>query len=306
MLKTGEIERHICEMLDQNRRLIRGSLTEACETITPYDVEDIKRVLESQKEMMRNTVMQNTQLVTENSELRIHLSFMPVEYRDYVKTMQTSNHQEYRNQCRAPKVIVPNTDYKDGIVDIELEDAPMSHPSVQYLFRDAKYSTIGEVRNYVEKGFALRQRQIREPYKLEASWRVDLSPPPSPAPAPPPAVSQRDGRVDYQRLMAAAHKTPQNYAPSPPSAATAVPTTQHAPPPVQPAIRPARVSLDYRRADQPPLALIEDSPMEESSSEPSMPNPNLPADHWRNVGTGKGKSSSAIRGQAPSKICEKR
>jgi hypothetical protein len=47
--------------------------------------------------------------------------------------------------------------------------------------------------------------------------------------------------------------------------------------------------LDYRRADQPPLALIEDSPMEESSSEPPMPNPNLPADHWRNVGRGKGK-----------------
>jgi hypothetical protein len=29
--------------------------------------------------------------------------------------------------------------------------------------------------------------------------------------------------------------------------------------------------------------------MEESSSEPPMPNPDLPADHWRNVGRGKGK-----------------
>jgi hypothetical protein len=84
--------------------------------------------------------------------------------------------------------------------------------------------------------------------------------------------------------MALASDNPQNRGP-----ATAVPTTQHAPPPVQQGIRPARVSLDYRRADQPPLALIEDSPMEESSSEPPMPNPDLPADHWRNVGRGKGK-----------------
>ncbi len=106
----------------------------------------MEKVLESQKEMMKNALLQNTQLVAENSELRMHLSFMPVEYRDYVKTMQSSNHQEYRQQRRAPKVIVPNTDHKDGIVDIELEDAPMSHPSVQHFFRDAKYSTIGEAR----------------------------------------------------------------------------------------------------------------------------------------------------------------
>ncbi len=68
----------------------------------------------------------------------MHLSFMPVEYRDYVKNMQRSNHQEYRNQRRIHKVIVPNIDHKEG-GDIELEDAPMSHPSVQHLFRDARH-----------------------------------------------------------------------------------------------------------------------------------------------------------------------
>ncbi len=52
MLKTSEMEKHICEMLDHNRKLIRGSLMEACETITPYDVQDMKRLLESQKVMM--------------------------------------------------------------------------------------------------------------------------------------------------------------------------------------------------------------------------------------------------------------
>ena len=44
MLKTGEMEKHICEMLDQNRKAIRFSLMEAAEQITPYDVEDMKRV----------------------------------------------------------------------------------------------------------------------------------------------------------------------------------------------------------------------------------------------------------------------
>jgi hypothetical protein len=58
--------------------------------------------------------------------------------------MQSSNHQEYRKQRVAPKVIIPNTDHKDGIVDIELIDAPMSHPSLQHLFCDAQYSTIGD------------------------------------------------------------------------------------------------------------------------------------------------------------------
>jgi hypothetical protein len=77
MLKTSEMERHICEMLDQNRKNLHDALLEACETITPYDVQDMKRVLESQKEMIREVLAKNTQLVTENSELRMHMSFMP-------------------------------------------------------------------------------------------------------------------------------------------------------------------------------------------------------------------------------------
>ncbi len=81
---------------------------------------------------MKEALTKNAQLVTENSELRMHMSFMPVEYRDYVKNMQTSNHQQYRKQRVTPKVIIPNTDHKEGLVDIELEDAPMAHPSVQH------------------------------------------------------------------------------------------------------------------------------------------------------------------------------
>jgi hypothetical protein len=42
MLNTSEMEKHVYDMLDRNRKLIHGSLMEACETITPYDVHDMK------------------------------------------------------------------------------------------------------------------------------------------------------------------------------------------------------------------------------------------------------------------------
>ncbi len=45
MLRAADMEKHICELLDQNRKAIRFSLMEAAEQITPYDVEDMKRVL---------------------------------------------------------------------------------------------------------------------------------------------------------------------------------------------------------------------------------------------------------------------
>ncbi len=189
----------------------------------------------------------------------MHMSFMPVEYRDYVKNMQSSNHQQYRQQRATPKVIVPNTDHKEGLADIELEDAPMSHPSVQFFFRDAQYSTLAETRNQMDKGFALRKRQSGDLTKREAPWRVDAPPPsvPTPSPAPAPAPASRNNRLThndlivnatYHQVMSSANTEPY-----------AVPTSQRAPPPQQKAIRPARVNLDYRRADQPPLALIEAS-----------------------------------------------
>ena len=208
---------------------------------------------------------------------------MPVEYRDYVKNLQTSNHQQYRKQRVTPRVILPNTDHKEGLVDIVLEDAPMSHLSVQHFFRDAQYSTLTEARNNMDRGFALRKRQAADIPKLEAPWRVDPPPPSVPTPTKAPVSRQRLTANDL--FTNAAHHSVMSSASTEPYV---VPTFQRAPPPQQQAIRPARVSLDYRRADQPPLSLIEDvPPMEESSSATPMPNPDLPADHWRNRGKGK-------------------
>ncbi len=177
------------------------------------------------------------------------------------------------------RVIVPNTDHKEGLADIELEDAPMSHPLVQFLFRDAQYSTLAEARSNMDKGFALRKRQSGDLTKREAPWRVDVPPPsvPTPSPAPTKAPASRNRLTyndlimndTYHKVMSSANTEPY-----------AVPTSQRPPPPQQQAIRQARVNLDYRRADQPPLMLIEDpAPMEESSSASPPPNPDLPADH---------------------------
>ncbi len=204
------------------------------------------------------------------------MSFMPVEYRDYVKKMQASNHQQYHKQRATPKVIVPNT---------ELEDAPMSYPSVQFLFRDAQYSTLAEARSNMDKGFALCKRQSGDLTKCEAPWRVDAPPPSIPTPTKAPTLRQRLTANDL--FTNAAHHSVMSSANTEPYA---VPTSQRPPPPQQQAIRQERVSLDYRRADRSPLALIEDPPqMEESSSASPLPNPDLPDDHWRQRGRGKGK-----------------
>jgi hypothetical protein len=56
MRNHNEMEKHVFEMLERNRKLIHNSLMESCETITPYDTLDMKRVLESQKVMMNEVL----------------------------------------------------------------------------------------------------------------------------------------------------------------------------------------------------------------------------------------------------------
>ncbi len=84
---------------------------------------------------MNDVLAKNALLVSENSELRMHMSFMPVEYRDYVKSLQTSNHQEYRNQRKTPQVLVPATDHKDGGSTTKMA-VPETENAVAFAFRD--------------------------------------------------------------------------------------------------------------------------------------------------------------------------
>ena len=102
----------------------------------------------------------NTVLVAENSKLRMHLSFTPVQYRDFAANMQTSNHQAYLAQRSDPKVIVSRDNHAYG-AEITLTHAPMSHPSVQAYLRDAQYTSIWEAKEMLERSFQLRAR-LRE------------------------------------------------------------------------------------------------------------------------------------------------
>jgi len=193
----GEMEKHLQMMLDRNRKAISASLREAAEGITPYDVHDMRNVLESQKKMMDDLLAKNALLVTENSQLRMHLSFVPVEYRDYISNLQATNDPIYRNQRRTPRVIIPDTFHKRTSgnfigSEILLEDAPMAHPSVIKMFCDAQYETLSSAKQQMDRGFALRARITTDAAtkvipKAEVPWQrlhSDVPDVQSQAPAP--------------------------------------------------------------------------------------------------------------------------
>jgi hypothetical protein len=124
----GEMEQHIQTLLDQNRNTIRNSFKEMTDAITPYDVQDMRNVLASQKTMMNDVLAKNALLVTANSQLRMHMSFVPVEYRDFISNLQSTNNLEYKRQRSTPRVIIPDTYHKEG-GEIRLED---THPGRYY------------------------------------------------------------------------------------------------------------------------------------------------------------------------------
>jgi hypothetical protein len=183
VLKTSaEMEKKMTAMFEQHRKFVGFATTKLAEKITPYDANDLRKVLESQKERSRDILSKNTLLMTENSELRMHLSFMPVVYRDFVAGIQATNHESYRNQRSDPKVIIPETGHLDNQSPIRLMNVPMVHPSVIAMFRNAQYETFFESKKALEKGFALRARitenaDTKRLSKSEAPWRQPGSTP---------------------------------------------------------------------------------------------------------------------------------
>jgi hypothetical protein len=68
----------------------------------------------------------NTMLVSKNSKLRVHLSFMPIRYNQEIETMQKPDNQLYREQRRVPKNISPqDSDNQAGT--IKFVEAPRAH-----------------------------------------------------------------------------------------------------------------------------------------------------------------------------------
>jgi hypothetical protein len=137
---------------------------------------------------------------------QIHLSFMPVEYRDYISNLQSTNDYEYRNQRRTPRVIIPDTFHKQGS-EILLEDAPMAHPFVINMFRDAQYETLSAAKQQMDRGCAMRAHITTDAAtkvipKAEVPWQrvhSDTNHAPSAAPAAtdhalPPSTNREKGK----------------------------------------------------------------------------------------------------------------
>jgi hypothetical protein len=154
------IHEKISDLLQENYSVIGKAMHETREKINPYEIQDMRRVLQTQATALHNLQNSNAVLVAENSKLRMHLSFMPVQYREFAANMQASNHQAYLAQRTDPKVIVPRDNHAYG-AEITLTHAPMSHPSVQAYLRDAQYTSIGEAKEMLERSFQLRAR-LRE------------------------------------------------------------------------------------------------------------------------------------------------
>ena len=151
------IHEKIGNLLQENYSQISRVMHETRERINPYEVEDMRRVLQTQKSALHNLQNTNAVLVAENSKLRMHLSLMPVQYHDFAAKMQATNHQAYLAQRTDPKVIVPRDNHANG-GEITLMHAPMSHPSVQAYLRDAQYTSVGEAKAMLERSFQLRSR----------------------------------------------------------------------------------------------------------------------------------------------------
>ncbi len=74
----------------------------------------MKAVLNKQKDALADLTAKNAVLVAENSKLRMNLSFMPVQYREFAAHHQQTNSALYQDQRRDPKVITPRSTHLKG------------------------------------------------------------------------------------------------------------------------------------------------------------------------------------------------
>ncbi len=157
-------------LLRENNAQINNALRATKEAFNPYDTEDMKAVLNKQKkDAMADPTAKNAVLVAENSKLRMHLSFMPVQYRDFVAHHQQTNSTLYQDQRRDPKVITLRSMHLEG-GEIVWAPAPMSHPSVQECMRDAIYTTFDQSKVAFDYAFKLRKRFTED----KATKRIPL------------------------------------------------------------------------------------------------------------------------------------
>jgi hypothetical protein len=65
-----------------------------------------------------------------------------------------------------------------------MEDVPMANKHVQFALRDAQYTTLGEARAQLDRGFALNAKLTTDKAtlvypKTPAPWQAPMGPPPT-------------------------------------------------------------------------------------------------------------------------------
>ncbi len=179
---SADLEVSIRNILIEHRDITRIALREMTDSITPYDVDDMKRFIAVQGKALNDTYSQIALLVSNNSELRMFLSFMPIRYREYVSKLKAESSVLYRQQRVSTKVIQTNDRLEVWKLNWSTPQWPT--PTVQFALRDAEYATLGDARRKMEKGVALRKRISSDP-----STRVIPRLPP-PGDQPPPTFLQ--------------------------------------------------------------------------------------------------------------------
>jgi hypothetical protein len=62
------------------------------------------RLLNKQTELLAAVELANTMLVSENSKLRVHFSFMPIRYRQEIESMQKTDNQYTESRGEFPRI----------------------------------------------------------------------------------------------------------------------------------------------------------------------------------------------------------
>jgi hypothetical protein len=92
---NDKLDKAIRLIMKQNQDVISNMLVEATKNITEFNVHDMQALMTSQKEALQNALDQNAMLAGQNSELRMHLSFVPVEYRDFITKLQKTDNPKF-------------------------------------------------------------------------------------------------------------------------------------------------------------------------------------------------------------------
>jgi hypothetical protein len=143
------------------------------------------RLLNKKTELLAALELANTMLVSENSKLRVHLSFMPIRYRQLIELMQKTDNQVYREQRRIPKNISPQ-DSDNHAGKLKLVEAPRAHEMTRRYLHNCEYTDIGEIRAGMTEAARLKKNLYsnRIPFKTETINTPPLLPTKEAAPGP--------------------------------------------------------------------------------------------------------------------------